>query len=307
MNDMTAPHFESPPPFFDEAGQVVGIEQDTANDTMESLGLKDIFTLSETALQLDNWIIDGLVEHGDQVLLAGAPKTGKSLLASQIALAAASSGSAIGWRAPRRQKVLYINLEIKEKWLARRVNRQIGKDDDDTRLQYSNFYSYSLPSGLDIMTDRDMSALRRRINLLEPDLIIFDVFSRLHNENEVEPKAMKNVLLRFRDLSLGAAHIIVIHTRKQDKGGGPQLASDIKGSVAIFGECDAAMVLSKYTEPGTVNSRISLHVEARNVAGAFKNLQFDVPTLTFVDENAHVPVIVVAPKPVVEVANEKWY
>ncbi|MHB0992568.1 MAG: AAA family ATPase [Burkholderiales bacterium] len=305
MNDMTvtAPYFESPLPFFDEAGQVVDIEQDTANDTMESLGLKDIFSLSETALQLDHWIIDGLIERGDQVLLAGAPKTGKSLLASQIALAASGAGSVIGWRAPIRQKVLYVNLEIKEKWLARRVNRQIGKDDDNTRLQYMNFYSYSLSSGLDIMTERDMSALARRIKLLSPDLIVFDVFSRLHNENEVEPKAMKNVLLKFRDLANGAAHIIVIHTRKQDKGGGPQLASDIKGSVAIFGECDAAIVLSKYIEPGAVNSKISLHVEARNVAGAFKNLEFDVPTLTFIDEkNVTVPVVVAS----VEVVNEKW-
>lgn len=149
------------------------------------------------------------------------------------------------------------------------------------------------------MTDRDISALRRRINLISPDLVVFDVFSRLHNENEVEPKAMKNVLLKFRELCQGAAHIIVIHTRKQDKGGGPQLASDIKGSVAIFGECDAAMVLSKYTEPGTVKSKISLHVEARNVAGSFKNLEFNMPTLTFIDEKT-VPVVVapVVPVPV---------
>ncbi len=284
MNDVIHPFH----PFFDESEQVLGYEQHAAVNEFSGAGIRDIYDLATCATEPDHWIFDGLIERGDQVLLAGAPKTGKSLLASQLSLAAAAGSGFMSWRAVAQKKVLYVNLEVREKWFARRVERQIDVAcDNEKRLSFSNFFSFSLQRSIDVLSKKDCAMLESKIGWLGPDLIVFDVFSRLHESDEVDPRAMRKVMMQFRNLSSGAAHVIVIHTRKADKSSPTaQTAADIKGSAAIFGECDTAIVLSKTEVAG--EKKITLVVESRNAPGAYKPVCFDARTLTFSDTNAAV-------------------
>lgn len=49
-------------------------------------GVDGIGAMLKAAKQDPNWIIEGLLEEGDQLLVGGPPKSGKSLFAMQLAL-----------------------------------------------------------------------------------------------------------------------------------------------------------------------------------------------------------------------------
>lgn len=269
---------------FESLSESLSIEQ-PQSPSLSELGIDSVFDLETAAHQPDEWMLSDLIERGDQVLIAGAPKTGKSLLAMQIGLAVSAGGNVLKWRSPKPRKVLYINLEIRRKWFARRVERQIAAEKKE---EYFQFFSCSISTSIDVLSESDFHLLRRRIGAIEPDLLIFDVFSRMHCADEIDPRAMRDVMLRIRDAAGGAAHLIVIHTRKPDmKASGPQTAADIKGTVSIFGECDTAIVLSKFVQAD--EQRLALHIEARNVGGAFCHLGFDVQSLTFLESTAVSP------------------
>lgn len=217
--------------------------------------------LFAAAHEPDEWILDGLIEKGDQVVLAGAPKAGKSLMASQIALAVASGGQFLGWRAPVPRKVLYINLEIRRKRFSRRIAEQIGGwGNMDQYHRLSSIDKYRTIDILDADERRSVSDDIKRIN---PDFLVWDVLARMHMVDEKDQAPMKLVMQAIRVASQDRAHIIVHHSRKQSSdNAGPQTATDIRGSGAIHGEVDLAMVLSK--RPGQ-GARYCLTFSARNV------------------------------------------
>lgn len=212
------------------------------------------------AQQPDQWVIDGLIEQGDQVIIAGAPKAGKSIMAVQMALAVASGGRFLRWKVSKPQKVVYVNLEIREKNFGRRLEKQIyGWQNINS---YSNFYGVQDYRTIDVMDSRERRALADRIKNLEPALIVWDVLARMHSVDEKDP-GMKLVMQAIRMVSNDRAHIIVHHTRKpaQDSETA-QTAYDIRGSGAIHGECDLALILSR--RPGQ-GARYSLSFSARNI------------------------------------------
>ncbi len=72
-----------------------------------TLAIDNVTDLIAAAHQPDVWIVAGLIEEGDQVVLSGPPKAGKSLLASQLALAVASGGRFLRWSVPAPRRAEY--------------------------------------------------------------------------------------------------------------------------------------------------------------------------------------------------------
>ncbi len=60
------------------------------------------------------WLLDELIEQGDQWIINGAPKSGKSLLATQLALAIASGGQFLNWKNKNPARVLYMDFELRK-------------------------------------------------------------------------------------------------------------------------------------------------------------------------------------------------
>ncbi len=60
------------------------------------------------------WLLDELIEQGDQWIINGAPKSGKSLLATQLALAIASGGQFLNWKNQNPARVLYMDFELRK-------------------------------------------------------------------------------------------------------------------------------------------------------------------------------------------------
>lgn len=209
------------------------------------------------------WVFQGFIVEGDQIMIAGAPKSGKTWLALQLALAAASGGRFLNWQAVKPLKTLYINMEVGEHMWAKRVSLQVGGVEN--ALPYAgNFYSMNDVRSVDVLDPEVRKELAERIKRGGYRFIVIDVLSRCHYADENDNGHMKQVLLALRVLCGDATHVVVHHSRKPPQGmeHANLGASSIRGASSIVGEVDMAMTLVVRAGQG---ARYSLQVAARNV------------------------------------------
>lgn len=217
--------------------------------------------LSTMTTECPNWLINNLIEDGDQVLLIAAPKVGKTLMASRIASAVASGSEFLEWKIPRAVRVLYINLEVRRRNFAERLSKQ-SVDFDKTKLG-TNLFVACVQHSMNILDPELSSEIEEFILENGIELIVWDVLARLHDADEQSNNEMRKVMHAFRKASAFKAHIIVHHTRKPPTaayaGANPIGAESIRGASAIHGEVDLAMILSQ------CNGDFKLFFSARNV------------------------------------------
>ncbi|WP_339415109.1 AAA family ATPase [Pseudomonas sp. RL_105y_Pfl1_103] len=189
-----------------------------------------------------NWIFKDFMEKGEQWLISGAPKAGKSRLALQLAIAASEGTSFLGNECVEKQRVLYVDFELAERLSAERV--VIMHEYDLARLRKNpKFFKCCDYVAVNLSDEQSVGELRGKIKAFAPDLIIFDVLARMHGEDENSNPAMASVMLKLRELSNGAAHIIVHHARKETHGNGG--AKAIRGASSIHGEVDGVISLAQ--------------------------------------------------------------
>jgi len=294
------------------------------------------------------WIVKGLLAEGEQLLLFGAPKVGKSQFALQLALSVAMGNDFHKWEFPRNvddpkeRTVVYVNLEMGEQMFMIRVawhvlavtkpksyrfpktegsapedeiNKKPTEEDiaDVNREIGDRFYFTDQIRRMTLMTpqpeksntndtdkNHDLKDWKKIFNetcdKIQPDLIIFDTLSKMHNTDEKENNSIQNLLMHIRDMASakpkdgesagtnGArrrriAHVIVHHARKQtgDFRGENYLSLDaIRGGSAIRAEADAIIGLRHdgMEENGTKRMRRMI-LEARNLPSDECQFVFD--------------------------------
>lgn len=249
----------SPPqllgPSVEEARQVADREErdgDPRNSIMALVAKSDEPT---------PWAFDDFIVDGDQVMIAGAPKSGKSWLALQLALAASSGGRFLRWHATRKMRTLYLNLEVGPHMWAKRVMLQIGGAEN--ALAYSNFFSRSDLRTIDVMDPDELKAMREYIEKGNYEFVVVDVLSRCHSVEENDNGSMRAVLFALRYMCGRATSVIVHHARKPPQGleHANLGAASIRGASSIVGEVDMAIVLVKRAGQG---ARFSVTMTARN-------------------------------------------
>lgn len=68
--------------------------------------------LDDTVKEEIHWIIDKVFAEGEQMLVFGAPKVGKSQFGLQLAMAIALGEPFLNWQIKKRRRVLYLNFEM---------------------------------------------------------------------------------------------------------------------------------------------------------------------------------------------------
>ncbi len=223
----------------------------------------DLMLLLAKANEPTPWAFEGFIVKGDQVMIAGAPKAGKTWLALQLALAAASGGQFLRWKAAEPLKTLYINMEVGEHMWAKRVALQVGGVEN--ALPYADrFYSMNDVRSIDVLDPEARRGLAERIRRGGYEFVVIDVLSRCHYADENDNGHMKQVLLALRVLCGDATHVVVHHSRKPPLGAEHANlgAASIRGASSIVGEVDMAMTLVVRSGQG---ARYSLQIAARNV------------------------------------------
>lgn len=155
-----------------------------------------------------DWVIPGLLERGDRLVLTGSEGLGKSELFRQLAVCAAAGVHPFTHRRVEPKRVLYVDCENGTTRL-RRVLRplagQAGRHGSDPGLMMN---IEAIPQGLDLTRPEDEIWLVRRVAALQPDLLLIGPVYRLHakNPNDEEPaRKVTQVLDRCR----AAAHCAV--------------------------------------------------------------------------------------------------
>lgn len=205
------------------------------------------------ARTVPQWLISDLIESGDQWMVSGQPKVGKSLFAMSLAAAVATGDSFIGYDCPVAKRVLYFDLELKDRVFWSRVDQMFSGANP---AALNNLIRPNNLSSLDVFNGEDQKFIANTVALLQPDLIIWDVLSRMHCRDENDNSSMKQVLQKIRSLSDNKAHLIVHHSRK-NLGYGNADAQSIRGAGAIHGEVDGAITLTHNHKLGICNMNIS--------------------------------------------------
>ncbi|MFF3443603.1 AAA family ATPase [Streptosporangium sp. NPDC002721] len=157
-----------------------------------------------------DWLIPGLLERGDRLMLTGPEGGGKSTLWRQIAIQAASGIHPFTGETIPPLRVLYLDLENSERQSRRKLR--------PLRIQARDAYQSGQltievrPAGLDLLTAEDNAWLDDLVAEARPDLLLTGPLYRMASGDPIEEKHARSVsqaLDRIRNR--GCAVLIETH------------------------------------------------------------------------------------------------
>ena len=149
-----------------------------ANADLPTLDLLDFVAVEDTY----NWLIPGLLEYGDRLVLTATEGGGKSTWLRQIAVTTASGLHPFRtWEYAEPRRVLVLDCENGAP-VSRRKFRPLLEAGAkvDRPLQRGMFHIECRPEGLDLTRPADRAWLMRRVEKLKPELLIIGPIYRLH-------------------------------------------------------------------------------------------------------------------------------
>ena len=187
------------------------------------------------------WLLWPLVERGQLASLYSAPKQGKSLLALEMAAAAAAGNPYFGRRANDPVDVLYLDQENTETDLRERLT-DMGYSPRD--LQHLTYLSFPPVPPLD--TSDGGKKFAELVARFRPDLVVLDTLSKFvegdENESKTWTRFYQHTALRLKSQRI--AGLWIDHT-------GKDAAKGARGSIAKAADVDTAFSLTYEPRKGT--------------------------------------------------------
>lgn len=165
-------------------------------------------------------------------MIHAARGVGKTLLALNIAVAIASGGDFLGWRAPRPRRVLLVDGEMPDIALQQRLRAIVagaeGDYDERLRLLIADREEFGMP---DLATPHGQQALLAALG--EAEVVILDNLSSLirsGRDNDADSwTPMQDLLLRLR--REGRSVVLLHHSGKGGQQRGSSRKEDVLDSV----------------------------------------------------------------------------
>jgi replicative DNA helicase len=127
-----------------------------------------------------DWIVPGLLERGDRLVLTGTEGAGKSTLFRQLAVTIAAGIHPFDHKPIGAQRVLIIDCENGAAHTRRKIRPLvIQAASEGFPVRESNLWVEVRPEGLDLAADKDASWLLRRIAAIRPDCVMIGPLYRL--------------------------------------------------------------------------------------------------------------------------------
>lgn len=168
-----------------------------------------------------NWVVPGLLERGDRMMLTSWEGAGKTTLIRQFAVAASHGLDPFTQRRIPGVKVLVVDAENGRSLTMRRYRpllqaaRALGDN--------AGFALHLQPGGLDLAQRAGTGWLLRRVEKFKPDLLAIGPLYRLHigdPSDERDARRVAAVLDRAREIS-GCALLLEAHSPHQGVGKRP--------------------------------------------------------------------------------------
>lgn len=225
--------------------EVIGTPERT--ETIENIFVNALDFTRHTPNSID-WMVEGIIERGANGLIVAPPKTGKSLVILDLAIALAIGQSwmpgkqaGAGFYVPRPVRVAMCAREdtpglskwrLKKLAAARQVNiEELGE----------NLWLNSKEQTPRLMIDDhgDMRALIAGIERRKIEFLILDVFRKIHGADENDAEEMQKVIEAVCDIqSKTGAQVCLVHHKRKSSGERGQVSSltdSARGSSVIAG------------------------------------------------------------------------
>lgn len=191
------------------------------------------------------WVIPELLPVGETIILAGSPKSGKTLLAIDVAFAVATGESAFLKEAVTQGRVLIISAdESPHSTKTKLIKRGFRRSDASNVQVMTNF---------DL---RQMKALEERLEVFRPTLVIIDSLKRIAHGQQVSENSAEfaDSIYTIKELltAYKAAGILIHHTSKNQEAMG---VDKIRGSSAIAGAAWGIWQLDHIPKPDPNNKK----------------------------------------------------
>ena len=162
----------------------------------------------------EDWLLEPVVAVGRQTAIYSTAKTGKSLLALDIAAAAATGRSVLGYEPRHAIDVVYVDLEMTEADLRERLtDLGYGPDDDLSRLTY-----YQLPALPPLDSELGGEILAAAAQERRASLVVIDTMARAVSGEENSADTYRN-FYRCTGRRLKAAGIALLRLDHAGKDG----------------------------------------------------------------------------------------
>lgn len=184
-----------------------------------------------------DWIIPGILERSDRLILTGVEGLGKSFLLRQIAVASAAglhpfSGT---FERIRPIKAVIIDAENTERQTKRKLRPmrtvacQRGQDPGPNVM-------IECPGRIDLTRDRDLAHVHQLLDAMQPDLVVIGPLYRLvpravQTDDEAAPLLTALDTIRDRNIAL----LIEAHAGHARQGGTGSRDMRPRGSSALLG------------------------------------------------------------------------
>lgn len=182
------------------AGYGIGdleITSDTGAAPQPTLAV-DLWDFLDASDAPPDWVVPGLLERGDRLILTGFEGLGKSMLVRQLAICAAAGIHPFipSWSTDyHAATVLFIDCENSEAQSRRKLRpiattiKQLGRE-----IPRGGMRLLHRPEGVDLTREEDIAWLLERVTAHKPDVLFLGPFYRLHNANMNDEQVARSVV-----------------------------------------------------------------------------------------------------------------
>ena len=189
------------------------------------------------------WILDGIFEKGNKVLVVGSSKTRKSFFAIQLALCVSAGLPFVGIDIATPRRVLLVNLENPEEWEHRRILKMSRTMQVDDYMLGDRFW---LTNGRGKFLD--LKAIKAEAMQHRADVIVLDPLYKLDGgADECDMQERKRLIEDLERVSAetGAA-IVYVHHDAKGNAGDRDIRDRGAGSSIINRDVDATLALTAW-------------------------------------------------------------
>lgn len=119
-----------------------------------------------------DWVIPGLLERSERVILVAAEGVGKTMLARQVSILSACGIHPFSFQPMKPVRTLFVDLENPER-IIKRISRKIF--DEALKLGHTRTepeaHLFMKPAGLNLLRDGDRALLESRLEETKPELL----------------------------------------------------------------------------------------------------------------------------------------
>ncbi len=240
--------------------------QKSAKEEVEKNRKKSGIYLLNEYLELEatkgtNWLVKNLIGDQELVLLTGAAKLGKSMFASNVALAVSQRLSFLGEEPCESRRVLIVQTEVAEGAYAERLRKMLTVGEiavSDNLLITGTRYRLDKPD-----VEHGVNELKQIIETYRPQLLVLDPFYTMHAGDENDASHIGQTLTHLKKM-IQETKIACLLIHHQGKGGEASSSKSAghraRGSSAFADVPDTSLSLVRNGE------KVELMFEARNMA-----------------------------------------